>query len=287
MLNTWQGRALQALCVAGLGPSVACGVLLWKVAQAWQTMPAETRELGLSPVPIDRMLPQLILLGLLTSGALVLAVMNAALLVWLRSLLGREHTRARQLFSAATWAVQLLLVLVALAAVGWQLWSVGRPESSLGLLPPGVYALITSFVMVMVGLPLLLLTWLCMAGFRRWLTAAGRWINGDQPREALHRPLGRVSDTLTYGAFFMLGLGMYLTPAPLVELMFTPGVTALERELAGQKPAMLGLMMWLLLLGGVSLWVWRTTAQLVSDALNPQVSRIARLARARHEPAEP
>ncbi|MFC4638742.1 hypothetical protein [Deinococcus hohokamensis] len=287
MMTSWQGGALRVLCVVGLGLVAACGGLWWQVWNAWQGMPAEAHELGLPPEPFVNLLPQMALQGALGLVGLLLSLMTGALLVWLPSLRAQEHVWARRVFAGGAWAGQALGVLAALVGVGWQIWTASRTAEPLALLPPGVYALVTSFVLVVVGTPLLVLCWLSLRGLRHWALTVGRWNRAPSPRRGtLHRALGAVSDTLLFAAALLLFLGVYLSPAPLVELMYNPGVTELERVMAAQKPATLGLMVWALLLGGASVWLWRTLARQACDVLDPQVSGVARLARARHQPAD-
>ncbi|KEF34183.1 hypothetical protein RDMS_08330 [Deinococcus sp. RL] len=278
LLTPRQDLALRGLAAAALALFGVCVALVFFLLRAWVGMPEDTRAIGIPALPLARLLPHLVLEGTL---GLLAGLLGAALLgfrAWAAGLPHRDGRAARRAFVAATQGFRWALGLGVLGFVGLRLWATGQPQPAMQLLPAGLYAFLTLVLVTGLTGPLLGLLWLGFGRLSRWARRVGPWQRQPGPSGALHRALRDANSPLKYAAALLLGLGLWMSPATLMEVTTSAyHITDFDEVLAGQLQPILSVVVGLLVILGLTLLLWRSLMRQVCYVLDPQRSAVAEL----------
>lgn len=278
LLTPRQDLALRGLAAAALALFAVCGALVFFLLRAWGGMPEDTREIGIPALHLARILPHLALEVTLGGLAGSLALSLLGFRAWVAGLPDRDDRAARRAFIGAVQGFRWMLGLGVLTFVGLRLWAMGQPQPTMQLLPAGLYAFLTVVLVGMLAGPLLGLLWWGVGGLSRWAGRVGLWQVQPGPSGALHRALRDAISPLKYAAALLLGLGLWMLPATLMEVTTSAyHITAFDEVLAGQLQPIIAVVVGLLLTTGLTLVLWRSLTRQVCHVLDGQRSLVSEL----------
>lgn len=197
-------------------------------------------------------------------GLALLSAAGGLLALALPALTRRVEAGSVAAVRGAGWVLRA----ATLGSLLYLLWLYGRTVLARGVTEGGEQGFMLLGLSVLVGLPLLALTWTALSRLDRWATLAMSWTG--TPPGGLYRRARELSAPWGLIAALLFGAGLWLLPVALMDLPHPKAHTVstlLDKTvIAQQKPLQL-LAMLSLLSAGTSAWFLRralvdTTAEL-------------------------